>query len=78
MLLTGCDRMTRDDWYKALPALRALPRVVLDEGGETVRWLAQFLPGTMVSVVNAQAPNDGPTKAASKATRPTECKFKQS
>jgi uncharacterized protein (TIGR02996 family) len=50
VLLTGCDRMTRDDWYKALPALRGLPRVVLaDAEPETIAWLRQFLPGTAVA-----------------------------
>jgi uncharacterized protein (TIGR02996 family) len=55
VLLTGCDRMTRDHWYAALPALRGLARVVLDaaDPGHD-RWLGQFLPGTAVVQQNAR------------------------
>ena len=53
VVLTGCGQMTRDDWYRALPALRGLMRVVFDEDAEMAGWLGQFLPGTAVTAVAA-------------------------
>ncbi|MBA4067021.1 MAG: hypothetical protein C0501_25585 [Isosphaera sp.] len=47
--LSGCDRVTRDQWYAGLAALTGLRRVDLADPGERVgEWLAGWLPGTEV------------------------------
>lgn len=52
VLLTGCERVTRDGWYAALPALRGLARVLLDAADPvTADWLRPFLPGVAVAAI---------------------------
>ena len=49
VILHGCDRMTRDDWYAALPALTGLRSVELvDDLHGVAHWLRDRLPGTDV------------------------------
>jgi uncharacterized protein (TIGR02996 family) len=52
VILTGCDRMTRDDWYAAMAALTGLRSVQLaDAVPGTAHWLQNWLPGTDVAEV---------------------------
>lgn len=52
LLLTDCDRMTRENWYAAMASLTGLRAVELrDAEPGTAGWLANWLPGTEVEDV---------------------------
>lgn len=52
IVMSGCNRLTRDHWYAMIPTLKNLRQLALDHADRSFRWwLADRLPGVSVSAI---------------------------